>query len=175
MFNGGFPVRVGMGVFKMVMVMAAVLFQYASCHNRLAVHGICTGYIQSNRVKGSKHAHIRNNGDIVFRMAVAVRGYIHDQADVEIRPVSKNCLGVFCYFAVQDVIGLIKICLNGIHRTDSYAAAAAYTSVMVNGGLLILERDCAVSTVLFTGMAADTGFFAYMRLSGVMHLHLSRP
>ncbi len=108
-------------------------------------------------------------------MAVAVRRYIHNQANVEIWPVSENCLGVFCYLIVQDVIGLIKVRLNGIHWTDSNTAAAAYTLVMVNECFFVLERDSTVGTVLFTGMTANTGFFANMGLSGVMHLHLSCP
>jgi len=73
MFNGGFPVGVGMGIFEMIVMMAAMLFQNAPCHDRLAVYGISTGHIQGYRVKGGKHTHIRNDRDIVLRMTVAVR------------------------------------------------------------------------------------------------------
>ena len=62
---------------------------------RLGIHCICTGHIQSDWIKGCEKAHIRYDGSIVFRMAVAVGADINDQIDMEIGASIDHCFGVF--------------------------------------------------------------------------------
>ena len=51
----------------------------ASFTDRHPIAKVHTGLIQCNRVKGGKHADIGNNGNIIFRMAVAERRHVADQ------------------------------------------------------------------------------------------------
>lgn len=71
-FYCGFPVGIRVNVCKVVVVPAAVLFQNASCNNRLAVDGVHTGHIEGHRIEGGEHADIGNNRDIVLGVAVTV-------------------------------------------------------------------------------------------------------
>ena len=71
----------------MVMMYMGHSVQLAVCNDRLTVYCIRAGAVQSHRIKGSKHSHIRNDRDIVFCMAVAVGRHVNDQADMEMRPV----------------------------------------------------------------------------------------
>ena len=81
--------------------------QKASRNDRLSIDCIRTGHIQCNRVKGCKESHIRNNGSVIFSMAVTVRGNVDDQRNMEIRTSVDDSLGVFGDLAVQDIIGFI--------------------------------------------------------------------
>ena len=51
---------------------------------RLSVHRVRAGHVQSHRIEGGEEAHIRNNGCVIFRMAVTVRTYVDYEIDVEI-------------------------------------------------------------------------------------------
>ena len=87
MFQRHFPVGFRMDVRKMIMVAVLTLIEYTAWDCRLTVYGIGTGHIEGNRVKGSKHSYIRDDSCVIFSMAVTVGGDIHDETDVEMRPV----------------------------------------------------------------------------------------
>ena len=60
---------------KMVflMNMLHLFFQYTAVYYRLLIAGICTCHVQCYRIEGCKHSYIRDNRNIIFWMAVAVR------------------------------------------------------------------------------------------------------
>lgn len=74
MFHTGFPVGIRVCDVEMIpfLPMAFVFMEHAPGNNGLAVAGIGAGNVYRYRVKGCKHAYIRDNWDIVFRMAVTV-------------------------------------------------------------------------------------------------------
>ena len=100
MFYRSLPVGIGVNVCKVVVVFAAVLFQNASGNDRLAVDSVHTGHIESHRVEGSEHADVRDNRDIVLRVAVTVWRYVCDKADMEAGTVFDDCIRIFCDLAV---------------------------------------------------------------------------
>lgn len=77
-----------------------VIGKLAVRHGLGSQAGIRTGLIQSQRIKGGKHPDIRQDGGIIFSMAVSVGGDIHDQRNVEMGTSVHNCLGVFSHLAV---------------------------------------------------------------------------
>lgn len=84
MFNAGVPVGLRSGINEVVMVYMGHTVKLAAADNGLFIYRICTGYVQCYRIEGGKHSHIRNDGNTVFGMAVAVGGNIHYKADMEV-------------------------------------------------------------------------------------------
>ena len=48
--------------------------------------------VERDRIEGGKHSDVRKNRSVILRVAVAVRRYIGDQADVEGRAAITDCL-----------------------------------------------------------------------------------
>ena len=84
MVDAAFPVGFRMSIGKMVVVAVVLFCQDASSHNRLAVNSVHTGHIQGYWVKRCKHTNVWNDRYVIFRMAVAVRRNVNDQADMEV-------------------------------------------------------------------------------------------
>ena len=87
MVNAAHPVGFRMVVLKVVMVHMGLFTQAAVCNHGLGVDRIGAGNIQSNRVKGCKHTHIRNNGYVILTVAVAERRNVANKADMEMGTV----------------------------------------------------------------------------------------
>ena len=92
------------------------------------VAGVGTGLIQCHRVKACEHAHIRNDGRIVFIVAVAVGRNVDHQADMEIRPVLHHRFCILGHAAVQLVVGIVVLILNGVEVAVCKAAPAAHAA-----------------------------------------------
>lgn len=72
------PLRIRMSHMEMVVMLFISMFlkiltQDALLDRRHLVAQIRAGHIQSHGIKGRQHTHIGDNGNIIFRMAVAVR------------------------------------------------------------------------------------------------------
>src|SRR5699024_11685906 len=115
-------------------------------------------------IKGSEHTHIRNDGNIVFRVAVAVRGYVDDQADVEIRPPGNHRLAVLRNFAVQNIVALVAGRADRVHGADSDTAAAAHAFVMVDRGFSLRNGRGIMGADLDAAAAAYAERLIHMRL-----------
>lgn len=102
--DAGTPVGHREGVGKVVVMAVAVggqfISQLASGLNRHGVAGIGTGDVYRYRVEGSEHSHIRDNGQVVFRVAVTIGGNVHDDVDVELGTSLNNRFGILCNLAV---------------------------------------------------------------------------
>ena len=98
--DGAVPVCGRPDVCEMIVVRMFTFIQHASGQNGLAVCSIRAGHIQGHRIKVSEHSHNRTDGGIIFPMAVAVRGNVNDQTDVEIGPSADDCFGIFGNLAV---------------------------------------------------------------------------
>ena len=68
--------------------------------HRLCIYRICTCSIESHRVEGGEEAYVRNNGSVIFCVAVAVWGNIDHKADMEVWTSVDNSFCIFCDFAV---------------------------------------------------------------------------
>ena len=137
------------------------------------IDGINTSLVECNRVKRSKHTDIRDQRHIVFGMAVAVRGYIDDQRDVEAGTAIDDRLGVFGNFAVEHNVGFIIPTADRIGGTNTNAPAAANAFIMVNVCLFLGDRDRAMGANTLAHAAADTGRRVDLRLAGIVHFHFT--
>lgn len=150
-----------------------VIRQLAVGHRRCFHAGIGTGLVEGDRVEGSEHADVRQDGRIVFSMAVAVRRNVHDQIDVEARAVLADGLGVFRHLAVQFFIGIPFDGFDGIEGTGADAAAAAFAQVFVDVGDVIFIGDGVRTTFLSAAMTVLTLAFVNFRFARRMLFHLA--
>ena len=127
MLDTGMPIGIRCGINEMIMMHMRHTIQLASVDNRLLIYSIRACHIQGNGIEGSKHSHIGYNGNIIFRMAVTVRGNIHHQADMEMRTAGNHRLAVFGNFAVQDIIAFIPGSAYRIFGTHTDTTSAAHT------------------------------------------------
>ena len=176
MFNAGSPVCGGKHGSEVVVTFVVCFRKAGIGDHRLGIYCICACNVKSHRVKGGKESHIRNNGCIVFGVAVTVRRYVDHQVNVKSRASVNNSLCVFCDFAVQDIIGFVRGCNDGIFWTDTDTSSAAYAFVVVDGSFFVFKLRRIMSADLFAAVAADAQLFLYMRLSGKDPLqHLQNP
>ena len=189
-FQAAFPVGVWMRVSEMVVVAVFLFGEDAAADHRLTVDCICAGLIQSDRVKGSEHADVGDNRDIVFRVAVAIRGDVDHQTDVEIGTSVNDCVGVLGDFVVEDGVGLVLTSFHCILRAGADAASAADALVVVDDGTLlgvfalsaaagfvftivIDKADCIVRAVLAAFSAGDAEHLVDDWLTAAVHFHLA--
>ena len=116
------------------MILAAGLLaaQYALGVYGHGVYAVGRGHIHGNGVKGGKHTHIGNDGDIVFGVAVAAGGDIHGDVDVEIGLILYHCHGVLGDFFIEHLLALTEGGHYGVKIAYAYAAAAAKAGIMVD-------------------------------------------
>jgi len=93
---------------------------------------IRTGLVQSYRIERCKHADIRKYRCVIFTVAVAVRGHIHDQADMEGRTSVADCVRVFRDLAAEDLICQAIDIGNCVKCTAADAAPAALADIGID-------------------------------------------
>ena len=189
-FQTTFPVGVGMGIGEVVVVAMFFFRQNTAFDDRLTVDRIGTCLVECYRVKRGKHTNVRNDWNIVFGMAVAVRRNVDDQADVEVRATVDDGVGVFGNFVVKDVIGFIGAGFDRIFRAGTDAASTAYTFVVVDEGALfgvfafssaaravftgiVYKADGIVRTVFATFSAGNAKLGMYVWFAAAVHFHLA--
>ena len=173
MVNCRHPVGLRMGIGKMIVMDMGLFAEDAASNHRLGINSIGAGHIQRNRIEGCKHTHIGHNGHIIFSMAVAIGGNVHNKADMEMGTVLQNSQRVLSDLAVEDVIRLVMGRLDRIHGADADTAATAYTLIVVNGCFLVSNCNGSVGTDLGAGTAADALFLIDVGLAGGVHFHLT--
>ena len=160
---------------KMVVdIRATGVLQCAAPDRLLGIDRVDACHIQGYRVEGCKHANIRYDGQIIFRMAVAVGGDIDDKADVEMLSALQNGLAVFGDLVVQNLVGFVLGRTDGVFGTDSDAAATAYAFVQINGSLFVCDRGCAMGTDFYTLSAAHAQILIHVGFACRVHLHGNR-
>lgn len=156
----GLPIGVrmdGMEVVVRVMDVVTLVFvtQQACRIDRCGVDRIRTCLIERDRVKGCKHADIRHDSHVVFRVAVAVGRHIDNQRNVEARTAVHDCFGVFRDFAVENDVGFIISASNRVGRAYADAAAAADALIVVDMCFFVRDGDGAVCADTCAHAAAD--------------------
>ena len=141
--------------------------------NRLTVDRLGAGQIQRDGVGGCEHADVRDNGDVVFRVAVAVRRDVADDVDAVAGTTVQHGLGVFGDLAVEEPDAGLESRMDGVLGTDRDAAAAADAVVLVNPALFVFDLRAVVRADLRAGPAADTQVCLDIRLAVGVHGHLA--
>ena len=162
------------GMQMIVILGVCGLCKAASRQNRLAVDRLHTRQIERHGVKRCEHAHIRHHRHIVLRMAVAVRGNIAHDGDMEAGTSVYHRLGILSDLVVENLGNLVAVRRDGVLRTDGDAPAAAEALVVVDGALLIRDDRCAVGADLCAPAAADAFACNHMGLALCVHFHLAR-
>ena len=93
--------------------------------------GIYTSLIQCQWVKRCKHTNIWKDRGIIFTVTVTIRGYIHNQRNMEAGTSIQYGFGVFRHFTVQNSIGIVVIKCNGIKVASADTAAASHTMLLI--------------------------------------------
>lgn len=174
----GLPIGVrmdGMEVVVRVMDVVTLVFvtQQACRIDRCGVDRIRTCLIERDRVKGCKHADIRHDSHVVFRVAVAVGRHIDNQRNVEARTAVHDCFGVFRDFAVENDVGFIISASNRVGRAYADAAAAADALIVVDMCFFVRDGDGAVCADTCAHAAADARVLVHLRLACIVLLHLA--
>ena len=92
-------------VIVMIRVLMQGVEQHGVRHHGLAVASVGAGRVQSNGVERSEHAHVRDNRHIIAAVAVTVRGYLHNDRNMEARPVLHDGLCVLRYLHAKLIQG----------------------------------------------------------------------
>ena len=112
-------------LFGFVRIFLDVLIEDAARNDRGLVHEVGTGTVECYRVKGGGDADVRDERDVVFKMAVAVRRNVGDDGDMEARAAIDDRQGILSHLLVEVVEGGVVVRADGIEGADADAAAAA--------------------------------------------------
>ena len=94
-----------------------------------------------------------------------VRRYVNCNGNMETRAALYNSLRVFHHLAVQYLVAVVYAFIDGIDRTDSYTAAAAYTFIEIYMAFPVCECRGAVCTYLLAAVTAYASAFINHRLA----------
>ncbi len=134
---------------------------------------IHTGLVQCNRVKGGQHADVGQDGCIVLAVAVAVRGDVRDQRNMEAGTPVADGLGIFRNLAAEDFIGVGIAVGDGVEGTGADAAAAPLADVGIDEGLVVVVADGIGAALLCAAAAAAATLLVDRRLAAVVLVHLA--
>ena len=171
--NSAHPVGFRMVVVEVVIMGVGQLVENAAGQDGLGVCSVSTGHVKGDGVEGAEHTHVRDDGHIVFGVAVTVGGDVHDEADMEVGAILHYCQSVLGDLAVEDVVGLVIGGGDSVHGANADASAAADALIIVDGGLFVSDSDGTVGAVSGAGAAADAVFLMDNGLTGGVHLHLA--
>lgn len=163
-FQAGPPLRIGVGIPEVIVVMWAVTVQMIAEYRigqwLRPETGICAGLINSHRIEGGKHANIRQHGSVIGPVAVTDRRHILYQADMEVGTAVADRLGILRHLLVQNSDRVILQRIDGIKVAGADTAAAADTVFRINIGFpLAVIVDAVVGTAELAFLTAPgTGY-----------------
>ena len=103
--DGGAPVGVRVDSMEMVVVIMVAVRRLAKLRmgqDGLTVDRVGTGDVERDGIERGEHADIRHDGGVVLGVAVAVRGDVADDRDMEARAARDDGLAVFSDLGIQD-------------------------------------------------------------------------
>ncbi len=155
----------------MAFAFCEVVAQLAAVHDGHTIARIRTSLVECDGVKRSEHAYIRDDRHIVFAVAVAVRGNLRHDIDVETRAILQHGKRVFRDLFAERKFAAAAVVFDCVEVARADAATAADAKVVVDAGdFLCVIADCAVRTLLdalaagFAHVAIDRGFAVAMLL-----------
>ena len=175
-----FGIRIG--VVEMVVAVMEIrsghlIGQLASRKRRLPEAGIDTGLVEGQRIIRGEHPHVRYDGGIVARMAVAGRRDIAYQGYVETRPPVHHGLGILGHPAVQLLDSRILGEIDGVEVAGAYTASAAYavSRIYRHFPAGFVEHQPVVCAFPHASAASPAFFLVYDRLAVAVLLLLAGP
>ena len=180
MGQGFFPADIGVAVQEMVVMVMPLRIRQVIAQlavpDRIRLQAqICARLIQRHRIEGRQHADIRQDRRIVLTVAVTVRGYIHDQADMEAGASAADRVGVFRDPAAEDLVGGVVDIGNGMEGACPDAPSASLTDIGINICLVVLTvRDSSTAAFADAAAAASAQIPIHLRRPIVVLMHLAR-
>ena len=123
--DGGAPVGVRMRGREVVVRMVMLMRDDAVRVDRLGIDHVGAGGVERHGVEGRKHAHIRHDRHVAEIVAVAAGRHVERERDVERRTAVDDRLGILGDLAVEQLVCDRIVRMDGVHRADVDAAAAA--------------------------------------------------
>ena len=179
--QAGFPLGVRRRIGKRITPirkarLAQVVPELAVRQRRALQARIHACLIQRQRIKGGKHADIRQDRRVVLAVAVAVRRDILNQRDVEMRTAIDDRLRVLGHAAVEHRVRVVADKVDRVKVARAKAAAAAQALILIDAHLagFLVENQAFVGAELLTELAAAAVVFLDDRLAVVVLLRLAR-
>lgn len=131
-----------------------IAVQYGSLN-----HQVCTRLIQRYGVCRCQHAEVGNDGGIIMVPAVALRRYVHNETDMEVRFVFQHGNGIFSNLVVQPFGRILVAHYGGVMLAQSYALSASHTFGIVYFRFAFgIQMNGIVGAVFYADIASDTIF-----------------
>lgn len=122
-------------------------------------HQVCTRLIQRYGVCRCQHAEVGNDGGIIMVPAVALRRYVHNETDMEVRFVFQHGNGIFSNLVVQPFGRILVAHYGGVMLAQSYALSASHTFGIVYFRFAFgIQMNGIVGAVFYADIASDTIF-----------------
>ena len=178
--KGFTPADIGIAVLEMIMVMlpagpGQVIGKLAVGHGIRRKTEIRTGLVQCYRIKGGQHAEVRQDRSVIFPVAVAVGGNVHDQADMETGLSAADGGGVFRHFTSQHISGCVEGRMDGIKGAGADTSSAALADILHDKCFAAFVGD-RVGTAFPGAFTAGTAQIRTDdRLAVAVLLHFSGP
>lgn len=175
MVHGDAPAGVVVRIVENIVSVPAIVHPGA-LHARHLVAEVAACHVERDGVESGEHADVGDDRGVVFRMAVAVRRDVADEADVEIRLAVHDGGGVFGHFLVERLGGLRHGGVDGVDGAHAEAAAASGAGFAVEGHLFRggVEMQGVVRALFETHFATDAEVAVELRLAVAVHRHFAR-
>ena len=171
--DGGAPVGVRMRGGKVVVrVVMRVRDDAAGVHG-LGVDLVGAGGIERHGIERREHTHVRHDRHIAVVVAVAAGRHVERERDVERRTAVDDRLGILGDLAVEQLVCDRIVRVDGVHRADVDAAAAAGALILQDGALAVFDVRTVVRAVFDALAAADALVRIDDGLAGAVHLLLA--
>ena len=171
--DGGAPVGIRMRGREVVVRVVMLVRDDAAGVHGLGVDLVGAGGVERHGVEGRKHAHIRHDRHVAEIVAVAAWRHIHCERDVERRTAVDDGFGVLGDLAVEQLVCDRIVRMDGVHRADVDAAAAAGALILQDGALAVFDVRAVVRAVFHALAAADALIRIDDGLAGAVHLLLA--
>ena len=170
---GGAPVGVRVRGGKVVMRVVMRVRDDAVGVHGLGVDLVGAGGIERHGIERREHTHVRHDRHIAVVVAVAAGRHVECERDVERRTPVDDRLGILGDLAVEQLVCDRIVRVDGVHRADVDAAAAAGALILQDGALAVFDVRTVVRAVFDALAAADALVGIDDRLAGAVHLLLA--
>ena len=150
-----------------------VVAELAVGDGRHLLAGVGAGLVEGHGVEAGEHAHIREDGRVVFAVAVAVGADVAHQRHVEAGAAMADGLRVLGHLAVEDLVGAVVGVVDGVERAGADAAAAALALVVVDDGLVVCVADGVAAALAGAAAATAAEVFVDGGLAVLVLVHLA--
>lgn len=172
MGKAGLILGIWMGIYKVVLIIHKVISKHIVAKEAVGQRavfkaGIHTGLVQRNRVKGGKHTHVRQNGNVVCSVAVTLGRNVPYNGYMEAGTTIHNSLCILSHAAVKLLNGGILSVAYRVKVAGGYTATTAHAGlgVYVHFSAFRVKHQTVIGTLLHAELAATAFLFGHKGLA----------